>query len=1516
MDTFKILDIQPEIGMNSTFKVVFNKARGALMVVNEATSSVQAKGTKTVIAAAVAALMASGAMAGDLTYDSIDKNEGTFKFLNGKGETTHILTNASVPQLIVDLNKAKDKGLSAIIKALGQVNEENKTGTVFGYAGGQNYMEKSSHDLMGEAAKVTANKTYKHIIEIMQKQFEPLHSNSILILDKGTHTIIGDAEDNTSPIVLGMVGADRVLNPALNLAFFESEIGKEASRSTEIVRHGNSVVEIESGNVIGAIGASSAVNIGSGLTISKKMSLESFEITGYVYTNASNTTTTLNGDSILNVKGTGCVAGAFAGGSSIAVFDGVSNSTVTGNSYFTLNNSKGNEAHGSINTLAAGIAGGGLAIGMASGDAVSKVEGSTVIDLQNGLAAGVMGGGMALSVDGGTMMDFFNGTLHAENNAFKPINELGKKISEKLQRFSPKLTETVKTESGTASAESHDITIKVGTGMTTLGLVGGGMAATYQNNHPASSAVSTAKADNVTILLGGNEAKPDQTFDGAWKSGLISAIKNLGASGGKAKVDNVVEFATAIDDYDGATIGVLGGGIALGYDSMRGDNGEHSPKADASVKNVGIQVNSGYNVALVAGGFAVGSGHSLTGKDVLASANVDEDVLVNIAGGETIGLMGGGVAVWTGSKEAHEGVGVEANVGNVTFNVAGGSVDGLFGGGLAVDDSNPEVGGVYEDARNAEANVGNVNINVAGGKVGRLHVEVFNEVENYPSGEGKDTPDMKLYLKAGLKAIQDGKAAIVGGGMAAGNSIAIAEDGSAKDAAGARVEVANINISGGVIGEDNDGMQGNIYGGGIASTGGTTWVGTSNITVAGGTIHGDIYGGGLSIGGTYGKGHECYNDALSAVDTTNITLDAGSLNGNVYLGGRVLEEGANANNKGKANATVASGTLTIYKDFKFLKADAVIDGSGADSATLNFVNGYDFSKTEASEVALLDGSDRIVIKGFDKLESGDLVTGADYDMGGKTSVEVTGNYEFGAISSANDSQTLTVKEGGALAVQSAQALANNFVVEEGVLALGTTARSADARDALGKYNEKAGLYLSGTVDLASAKINVGNVAADVTTNVNLGSNGTLIVDATAPHEDAAATTVTGTINAVEGSTLHYVNVADQGIVTVDVDGKVKTTVDNLLFKVVEVGDGQNKFTFERATASDLAGTGLGGFDGDALVGMAENEVIGSLLDQANTAITSGSQREARLNGALNLAAAGGVQTAGIEAATMGIDQATKRAALTNVFQDGWTGFAEVTGTSLKMGGDSGALETKTELGGITVGGEYTMGDMTFGVMGNFGTGDVEGEGDNNGVKNDVDYYGVQGYAAKRMGQFNLVGQMGLMTTKNDVTSADGDSADIDATIFTIGARGEMAFQLSKSCQAVPYVGLNYLRVATDGYNTAKGLSVDDMDQNLVSMPIGVVFSGNMDLASGWTLRPTVDVAYVHTFGDTDVEATTKFGAAAINTNLDVWSENVGRVGFGLEARKDALSFGGQIGGAFGDNDHREFYGQLNMKYLF
>ena len=63
--------------MNRTFKVVFSKARGALMVANELTSSVQAKGTKTVVAAAVAALAAGAVCAADAAWQPVPENAVT-----------------------------------------------------------------------------------------------------------------------------------------------------------------------------------------------------------------------------------------------------------------------------------------------------------------------------------------------------------------------------------------------------------------------------------------------------------------------------------------------------------------------------------------------------------------------------------------------------------------------------------------------------------------------------------------------------------------------------------------------------------------------------------------------------------------------------------------------------------------------------------------------------------------------------------------------------------------------------------------------------------------------------------------------------------------------------------------------------------------------------------------------------------------------------------------------------------------------------------------------------------------------------------------------------------------------------------------------------------------------------------------------------------------------------------------------------------------------------------------------
>lgn len=100
--------------MNSTFKVVFNKARGALMVVNEVTSSVQGKGTKTVVAAAVAAMIAGvsgSAMAADTdteikTTDTALK--ATFTKAGEQADVTGSLIGTSAEKLVLKNVTNKD----------------------------------------------------------------------------------------------------------------------------------------------------------------------------------------------------------------------------------------------------------------------------------------------------------------------------------------------------------------------------------------------------------------------------------------------------------------------------------------------------------------------------------------------------------------------------------------------------------------------------------------------------------------------------------------------------------------------------------------------------------------------------------------------------------------------------------------------------------------------------------------------------------------------------------------------------------------------------------------------------------------------------------------------------------------------------------------------------------------------------------------------------------------------------------------------------------------------------------------------------------------------------------------------------------------------------------------------------------------------------------------------------------------------------------------------------------------
>lgn len=163
--------------MNTNFKVVFNKARGALMVANEITSSVQAKGTKTVVAAAVAAVMAGvagTAMAADalteLTEATVNSgvtlvqkdgevdatgvvDTATGKVIDSKTQTVGANTKVELKggTLSVELTKGNDQ-----IFELGEINGDGNV-TLKSFAGADAAAAKGA-TLSGTAISLGAGK--------------------------------------------------------------------------------------------------------------------------------------------------------------------------------------------------------------------------------------------------------------------------------------------------------------------------------------------------------------------------------------------------------------------------------------------------------------------------------------------------------------------------------------------------------------------------------------------------------------------------------------------------------------------------------------------------------------------------------------------------------------------------------------------------------------------------------------------------------------------------------------------------------------------------------------------------------------------------------------------------------------------------------------------------------------------------------------------------------------------------------------------------------------------------------------------------------------------------------------------------------------------------------------------------------------------------------------------------------------------------------------------------------------
>lgn len=270
-----------------------------------------------------------------------------------------------------------------------------------------------------------------------------------------------------------------------------------------------------------------------------------------------------------------------------------------------------------------------------------------------------------------------------------------------------------------------------------------------------------------------------------------------------------------------------------------------------------------------------------------------------------------------------------------------------------------------------------------------------------------------------------------------------------------------------------------------------------------------------------------------------------------------------------------------------------------------------------------------------------------------------------------------------------------------------------------------------------------------------------------------------------------------------------------------------------------------------------------------------------------------VQTSNITAALNGIRSVYENA---NMTTKAW---ADVSAAADEF------ADADINMGGVVLGGQYAADNWMVGVSANLGKGSTHTASLIN-ADNDFDYYGANLYGGMDFGSFRVMGQMGYTMADNDVSVTTG-SESVDSSVISAGTRVQYTAQFA-DVAVKPYVGVEYMRVKTDAY----GSLADETTQDLVMFPIGVTLSKVAQTASGWTVAPSMDIAWIPAVGDVDAE-TNVLGATSKTT---VWGDNMVNTKFGFTAHKGNFGMGFGLNVGVGDQDRLQTGVQARIDYHF
>ena len=344
-------------------------------------------------------------------------------------------------------------------------------------------------------------------------------------------------------------------------------------------------------------------------------------------------------------------------------------------------------------------------------------------------------------------------------------------------------------------------------------------------------------------------------------------------------------------------------------------------------------------------------------------------------------------------------------------------------------------------------------------------------------------------------------------------------------------------------------------------------------------------------------------------------------------------------------------------------------------------------------------------------------------------------------------------------------------------------------------------------------------------------------------------------------------------------------------------------------SGDVKGQGLGF---DLISDVATSSLSGAVADAAAHAATYAGAQQAAVLSVTTMADAmfGRVGSVGVEAASIAAtgSQANGGVWLTPMYKsmdaDGFNA-------------EGASYGSDVDAAGVAFGADSVNGNMRFGAVFNIGSGDAEGKGNGNGLKDEFDYYGFGIYSAMGFGNFALVGDASMTVVSHDVQGL-GLKGKADTTAVTMGVTGQYTVA-TPMVDVTPHLGARFIRLNTDSYDLvgADGVvATTDFDvQNVFSVPLGVTLSKGF-VTGGWTLAPSADLSITFNSGDTEAKSSTTFtGVKAINLNTEVLDEVQYGVTLGLGAQYGA--FGTSFGINYTGSENTDSFGvNAQARYMF